>query len=119
MFKVIWALKRKPGLTAEEFRRHFETSHAPLAEKHFGHLLVDYRRNYVSEVSGPGAGSQGAFDFDCLSEWTLADEAAYGEILAILAVPEVGRAIGEDSQKFIDNPATVLFTTSVVTSSLS
>lgn len=122
MFKVIWALKRKPGLSAEEFRRHFETSHARLAEKHFGHLMVEYRRNYVSAVGGPGVpadGSAGSFGFDCLSEWTMASEAVYREIQEILAIPEVGRTIGEDSRKFIDNASTVVFTTQMVASELS
>jgi uncharacterized protein (TIGR02118 family) len=118
MFKVIWALKRKPGLDAEAFRRHFETSHAPLAVQHFGRLLLEYRRNYVSEVGGPGAAADGGPGFDCFSEWTMADESVYREIQQILAVPEVGRAIAEDSRMFIDNAATVVFTTTVVESRL-
>jgi hypothetical protein len=119
VFKVIWALKRKAGLTPEEFRRHFETSHALLAERHFGHLLVEYRRNYVSQVGGPGMGQgelANALGFDCFSEWTMANEGVYGEIQTILSDPAVGGPIAEDSQKFIDNAATVVFTTAMVES---
>ena len=46
MFKVIWLLRRKPGITIEQFRAHYENSHARLAQKYFGDLLLSYKRNY-------------------------------------------------------------------------
>lgn len=54
MYKVMWLMKRKAHLTHEEFREHFERSHAPMAQKFAGHLFAEYRRNYPCR-SGPAA----------------------------------------------------------------
>jgi len=45
MFKAMVFLKRKPGLTREEFIAHYEGTHARLFQKHFP-PIPDYRRNY-------------------------------------------------------------------------
>ncbi|MDE8650994.1 EthD domain-containing protein [Novosphingobium album (ex Liu et al. 2023)] len=47
MQRVFVLLKRKPGMTFEAFREHYENGHALLGEKYFGHLFVSYRRNYI------------------------------------------------------------------------
>ena len=64
--KVIVMLKRKPGLSPEEFRHKYETGHAPLAVKLFGHLWTEYRRNYLgaanSFVDVKGAPVAGSVD---------------------------------------------------------
>ncbi len=49
-------VNRKAGVSREEFRRHYEDVHAPLAARHLQHL-VRYVRNYVSD--------QLRSDFDC------------------------------------------------------
>lgn len=117
MFKLIWAVRRKPGLTFEEFRHHFETSHALLAQKYIGAHLVEYRRNYVQQVgapAGPAGDLAARYGFDCLSEWTMADETAYAGIQQVLADPAIGGEIAEDSRKFTDGRATVVFTCTMV-----
>ena len=54
MFKVIWLLRRKPGITMDQFRNHYENSHARLAQKYFGDLMLSYKRNYKTETWGGG-----------------------------------------------------------------
>jgi hypothetical protein len=46
MVKLIFLLKRKPGITPEQFRAHYENSHSRHAQKYIGHLLIGYHRNY-------------------------------------------------------------------------
>jgi hypothetical protein len=36
MVKVIFLLKRKAGLTPQQFRAHYESSHVKLAQKYIG-----------------------------------------------------------------------------------
>src|SRR3954447_19892937 len=95
-FKVMWLMKRKQGLTHEEFREHFERSHAPMAQKYCGHLFSEYRRNYVSEVwcggdpreEGGGYGPR-EWEWDLISEWVMPSEEAFKEILRIMESPGV------------------------------
>lgn len=116
MFKVIWFLKRKPGITHEQFRNHYENSHSVLAKKHFGHVMTAYRRNYKTECWGGGAtGPDGAasfgpreWDFDCVTEWETEDEAAFEEIMRIVTLPEIAPLFYEDEEHFLDRDATML-----------
>lgn len=123
MFKVLWLLKPVAGVSHQDFRDWYENSHAPLAERYFGHLLLEYRRNYVDEVVGavPGdyiAGVEGtpnetaaiqarAFDFAVVAEWVMADEASFGEIMSIFADPDIGPLFRADSEGTM-HPDTVL-----------
>jgi hypothetical protein len=50
MYKVLHFIKRKKHLSHEQFKEHFERSHAPMALKFCGHLFSEYRRNYVNVV---------------------------------------------------------------------
>src|SRR3954462_14233770 len=52
MYKVMWLLKRKRGITLDQFRDHYENSHSVLGNKYLGHLLIHYKRNYKTEVWG-------------------------------------------------------------------
>ncbi len=62
MFKSISLIKRKPGMSLEDFKRYYEEVHAPAALKRFP--IRRYVRNYV--VVPPGAPEP---DFDCITEF--------------------------------------------------
>jgi hypothetical protein len=88
--KKIVLVKRKQGLSPEEFRAGYENSHSRLAVELFGHLWTSYRRNYLltgySFGAGHGRGNTGGADeigFDAISEFTLADEGALEEMSRI------------------------------------
>lgn len=121
MLKVIWFLKRKEGITPEYFREQYE-GHSRLAQKYIGDLLLEYRRNYKVETWGGGSttaksgenlagGGFGPIDYeyDCLAEWVLEDEAALEKINLIFADPEIGGVFYEDEEKFLDRDAILMF----------
>jgi uncharacterized protein (TIGR02118 family) len=60
--KFMVLMKRKPGLSREEFKKYYEEVHAPAALKRFP--IKKYVRNYV--VVPPGAPDPG---FDCVTEF--------------------------------------------------
>lgn len=81
--KKIVLVRRKAGLTPEEFRAGYEGSHARIAVRLFGHLWLSYTRNYLR----PGLNFQSAeygdvdqIGFDAISEFVLPDEAAWVEM---------------------------------------
>ena len=115
MYKVFHFVKRKPHLTHEQFRDHFERSHAAMALKFCGHLFTDYRRNYINIVLGGGdpreEGSgfgEMEFQWDLISEWVMPDEAAFHEITRIMESPGIKRLFHEDEDRFIDRKAIVM-----------
>ena len=44
MVRLITHLKRKDGMTAEEFQRHWQDRHGPLVREKLGHHLVRYEQ---------------------------------------------------------------------------
>lgn len=99
-------MKRKAGLTHEQFREHYE-GHAKLGQQYFGHLLIGYTRNYVGQVrrSRSHGRADADWDYDCITEWTLASREALEEIYRILADPEIGQVFYEDEERFLDREA--------------
>ena len=90
--KMMVLVKRKSGLTVEEFRDGYEGSHSRIAVELFGHLWSEYRRNYLqaghSFAQGPRSGDTGSpdeFGYDAISEFILRDEAARAEMGRISA----------------------------------
>jgi len=111
MYKVLWLLKRRPDVTFEQFRDHYETTHSALGKTYLGHLMVGYRRNYdLACAAGGTAGLPGMLPsgYDCVAEWDMRDEAAFHEAMRVLADPEIGRIFRDDEDNFLDSTATKL-----------
>ncbi len=117
MFKIIWLLKRKPGITMEKFQEGYER-HARLAQEVAGHLLAKCVRNYKTETWGngtptthDGSGGFGPFEwgYDCIAEIYYHDEAAFIENNRIFADPVLGKRFYDDEEDFLDRSAVVMF----------
>ncbi len=101
--KKIVLVRRKAGLTAEEFRHGYENSHSRIAVRLFGHLWQSYTRNYLL----PGRNFKSAqydgvevMGFDAVSEFVLPDEAAWDEMNRIAAAN--ADLIKEDEARWFD-----------------
>ncbi len=110
MIKRITISKRKPGLSREEFIKHYEEVHAPLTLKHFP--VLRHARNYI--IVPVGAEEP---EFDCISESWYADEKALQDIARILGgtsanqtvsaanagyTTDIGKLFRDDTMSFTD-----------------
>lgn len=101
MIKGMSLIKRKSGLTQEEFSRYYEEFHVPLALKHFP--FSRYVRNYI--IKPPDAEEP---DFDCITEvWfeTMKDCQAAAEF----SISEAYKVIAEDEERFMDRSKIIAF----------
>src|SRR5689334_19401622 len=96
MLKAIALLRRKPGLSREQFIAYYEARHAPLIRSLLPEI-ADYRRNYVDR-EGVFESAVAAIDFDSVTEMRFADRAAYQRFLARAAEPAVAAAIAADEE---------------------
>ncbi len=103
MVKGIALLKRKPGLSPEEFRRHYEEVHAPLIRR-LVPSIRKYVRNYVTVRPFPPAAGQP--EFDCVTEQWFDSMEGFQEMMAAMS-GEAGRAIRADERTFLDRGQTV------------
>ncbi len=106
MIKLVFALRRRPGLSREEFQRYWLETHAALVRKNAAALRI---HRYVQvhttddEISTALRASRGApEEYDGVAElWWRSRE----DMVAALATPEgqaAGRELLEDERRFID-----------------
>jgi uncharacterized protein (TIGR02118 family) len=111
MIKPMELIKRKPGISRDEFIRHYEEVHAPLALKCFP-TFSRYVRNYAITLPGPEEP-----DLNCITEiWFDDIEGAMTVIDALGGykddavsgyTTEIGRVFHEDEEKFMDRGSRV------------
>lgn len=102
MFKVITLLKRKPGLSMEDFIARYEQDHAPLgAERLRGHV-IHYSRRYLHPLPSARPAAQREPDYDVVMEAWYEDRAAYDRALAALHDPAKAEEIAADEETLFD-----------------
>jgi EthD domain len=117
MIKILWLLKRKAGITPQQFRERYER-HSRLGQKLCGHLQSSYKRNYKIEVMGGGTPTthDGSttfgpieWEYDCISEVSFPNEEAYNERKRIFADPVTAKQFHDDEEDFLDRKAVIMF----------
>jgi uncharacterized protein (TIGR02118 family) len=108
MIKLIALLKRKPGMSREEFISYYEMRHAPLAMQitAMGH---DYRRNYPHIARVDGREVAAAPEYDVITEVWFQDQKAYEAFSASMQKPEIRAQIVADEEQFLDRASSRIF----------
>lgn len=107
--KVITLLTRKPGLTKEEFRNHYENVHRHLGEKYLFPHAIKYVRRYVEAPSGSSS-YEAAPDFDVIMEVWFPNKSAMSAAMQAINSPEAQQEILADEENLFDRGATKSFT---------
>jgi uncharacterized protein (TIGR02118 family) len=105
MFKVLILLKRRPGMSVEEFRDYYEGVHSKLGEKHASGMRR-YIRRYVQPVSSPFAGQSSELDFDVVTELWYDDRAAFERAMQRSSGSDVAAEIAADEERLFDRSKT-------------
>jgi len=106
MLKQVLLLKRRPGMSREEFIDYYENHHSKLVEP-FMTQARRYVRRYVTPQKNPITGAVVELDFDVITEiwWdSREDLKAAGKQIAASGISQ---AIYEDEEKLFathDNP---------------
>ena len=115
MFKVVALVKRKPGLTPAQFKQHYESFHAPMAQRMVGHLFESYVRNYPKELVDYEPEHADIDDsYDAVTEFVFKDASGPAEMQRIFNLPDNNREILEDEERFQDRLKTRLLIVDVV-----
>jgi uncharacterized protein (TIGR02118 family) len=107
MKKVIILLRRKPGLSHEQFKAYYEANHAPMAVRLFP-SFGDYRRNFIDAAAYRERHGEDP-EFDVVTEITFHTDADYDAFRATAQRPEVAAEVQADEERFIDRTRMVSF----------
>jgi hypothetical protein len=95
MFKVVLTVKRKAGLTREQYRDRYESGHVPMAIAQLP-TLRKYKRNFVQMPAGAKE-----TPFDSITEFYFEDEAAWDATKKLVA-GAAGDILAADEAEFMD-----------------
>ncbi|KAI1203689.1 EthD domain-containing protein [Nemania serpens] len=117
-YSILLFAYRKPGVTPEQFKSHYDGTHMPLVRELAGaHFPLSHTRRYIhrSENQADGntarnsctpatviIGTQKDFDYDAVAELTFEDEAAFHTFYGIVEQPENAAKIAADEENFLD-----------------
>lgn len=103
---VITLLKRREGMSKEDFIDYYETHHRLIGEK----VLGGYATRYVRRFLHPRDGTDQAHDFDVVLEIDFPDQATLDHWSAMVADPAVLDEIIADEEKLFDRTRIRTFT---------
>ncbi len=113
MIKQTALLKKKQGLSYEEFVQRYEQGHAPLINQ-LVPFHSDYKRNYINPGSFVElehiAEPPPPPDFDVITQMWFEDQAKLDSLLGALANSDAGARIGRDAEDLFDHSRMALFT---------
>jgi uncharacterized protein (TIGR02118 family) len=100
MIKLVGVLKRKVGMSRDDFITHFEMRHVPLTMQltAMGH---DFRRNYL-RVAAPELEGETEPEYDVITELWFKNEQTYDEFVACMKSPEIKARLTLEEDRFLD-----------------
>jgi uncharacterized protein (TIGR02118 family) len=108
MRKALVFLKKKDGISRDEFIDYYENTHVPLIRELLP-SISEYRRNYLNLDATPSAhgrtNSSAHPGFDVVTEIWFTDEEAFEAFVADIGRPEMAARIAEDELNFLDRSA--------------
>lgn len=109
--KMVLLLKKKPGMSAAEFKSYYETYHAPLAGKYLH--FATYKRNYIDKDDLYSAGhveeAAPLPDYDAVVEIGFESRDDYEKMLKVFEDPVLGKRFADDEANFLDRGALQMF----------
>lgn len=102
MFKVMYLLKRKPGISMEEFIHHYETSHAVIGKSIFDGRAIRYVRRYLRPMDDFIAAEAPLVTYDVAMECWFEDRAHFDAAVEASSEPNLLNLIIEDEMRFLD-----------------
>ena len=103
MIKMVTLLKRKPGMSMEDFINYYETKHSKIGEKYLSSHAVRYVRRYLRPL--PDSIMPNTMEdqfYDVVMEIWYPDRSAMEAAFADLSTSEAQAEITDDEAKLFD-----------------
>lgn len=102
-YKILLLLKRRPGMSLEDFRDYYENVHSKIGEK-YANGIVRYVRRYLEPQPNPDSGVSGELPYDVITELWFEDEKIYKGTVEYLSTSIMPDEVVEDEKRLFDRP---------------
>lgn len=103
-------MKRRPGMSKEEFRDYYENHHVPMALK-YASGIKKYVRRYLDPQPRPETGDGEDLGYDVITELWFEDEKIFEGTLKYLSTAVLPDEVIEDEKQLFDRERMRLATT--------
>jgi len=101
VYKVLIFLKRRPGLSLEAFRDHYENKHVVVCAPYMKGVRK-YTRRYVTPLPNAITGNNDEMEFDVITELSFDDQATVDLVLQYAAKGVLPPEVIEDEERVFD-----------------
>jgi hypothetical protein len=106
MIKLVLLIRKKTGMSDEDFRRYYENTHAILARQMLPQITT-YRRNYVREeirrsATGEIICEADSRPFDVITEQYFENRAAFDAAMLVFSQAEAAKRMADDEAELFD-----------------
>lgn len=101
LFKILLFMKRRPGMSMDEFMQYYEEKHVPLALKYSG-SMKSYTRRFVFPQTHVETGPCSELEFDVITELGYDDETAFKSTLEYLSTTHLPEEVIADEEQLFD-----------------
>lgn len=100
-FKILLFMKRRPGMSQEEFMQYYEEKHVPLALK-YARGMKSYTRRFIFPQTHVETGPCSDLGFDVITELGFDDETTFKNTLKYLSATQLPDEVIEDEKQLFD-----------------
>ncbi len=104
MYKAVVLIKRKRGMSMEDFIDYYENKHIPLALPRVTNLKRDVR-HYIRPFGNDVYQTDAESPYDVLTEIGFENEMEFLRGMAMLAEPETAAILAADEEKLFERPS--------------
>ena len=101
MFKILLFLKRRPGMSVQDFRDYYENVHSKLGEK-YSNGVSRYIRRFLDPQPNAETGTNDELPYDVITELWFDNEATYRSTVQYLATSIMPDDVVEDEKNLFD-----------------
>jgi EthD domain len=107
IYKFVLFLKRKPGMTPEEFEHYYENVHSKLGKQIVPDVgAFKYVRRYLTPIAGSLGERAEDLEYDEITEVWFRDYEKFKAVAERVSRGELAPEVAEDEAKFMDRSKT-------------
>ena len=100
-YKILLFMKRRPGMTMDDFRDYYENHHVRFGEES-SRGITRYIRRYIDPMPNPETGDDSELPYDVITELWFDDRAMFEGTVKFLSTTVMSDEVIDDEKNLFD-----------------